>query len=96
MHARMAIVRAVENGCSLIRPCANGLSLVADPLGRIIASRTTRGADGDTLAVRVPLLRLSTVYPRAGYLFPVLIILCLPFVLVPCLRSRRRSDRAST
>ncbi len=36
-HARMALVRAVEDGVSLVRSANTGISLVADPFGRITA-----------------------------------------------------------
>lgn len=36
-HARMAIVRAVEGGVSLVRSANTGISLVADPCGRLAA-----------------------------------------------------------
>lgn len=36
-HARMSLVRAVEDGVSLVRSANTGISLVADPFGRISA-----------------------------------------------------------
>ena len=36
-HSRLARVRAVENGISLLRPTSSGISFAADPYGRIVA-----------------------------------------------------------
>ena len=64
LHAHMAVPRAVENGCSLVRPCMHGLSLVTDPLGRTVASRLDAGSG--TLTADVPVYRLPTLYPLLG------------------------------
>jgi apolipoprotein N-acyltransferase len=88
-HARMAIVRAVENGCSLVRPCGNGLSLAADPLGRVIASQMDRGGAGNTLIVHVPLYRLNSLYPHAGDIFAYASIFALVLLTMLMWRSRQ-------
>ena len=90
LHARMATVRAVENGCSLVRPCANGLSAVADPLGRIVATEADRGDHGTSLDARLTLIRKKTIYPLAG---DFLAYLSLAGLLVVLLWSRYRSRR---
>ncbi len=88
LHARMAMVRAVENGCPLVRPCEQGLSAVVDPLGRIVVAAYDRGERGSSLLAPVPLFRIKTAYPFTGDLLGYLSLVGLP-VLV--LWSRRRS-----
>ncbi len=77
LHARMAILRAVENGCSLVRPCENGLSLAVDPLGRILTSQLDHGLDGNVMVGHVPLFRLRSAYSHIGDLFAYLCALGL-------------------
>ena len=41
LHARMAVLRAVENGFALARSARNGLPTLADNRGRIVAEKPT-------------------------------------------------------
>ncbi len=63
-HARMSVVRTVEDGVSLVRAANTGISLVADPYGRIVAESELFV---ETLLV-VPLdpRRVQTFYARHG------------------------------
>ncbi len=65
MHARMARLRAVENGATLMRPTAGGLTIAVDPAGRE-ASWTDAG--GVLFTELVP-ARVPTVYAVVGDLF---------------------------
>jgi apolipoprotein N-acyltransferase len=82
MHADMAVVRAVENGVSILRPTRKGTSLAIDPYGRTLASadyfasRETRAGafgprdvasrDDQTMLAAVPIEGATTVYPVLG------------------------------
>jgi apolipoprotein N-acyltransferase len=77
LHAEMAAFRAVENGVSLVRPAASGVSSVVDPWGRTLGM-TDFFAQGDrTLTVQVPVGRVPTPYARTGDLFAWLCVVGL-------------------
>ncbi|MDH3497959.1 MAG: hypothetical protein OER21_14455 [Gemmatimonadota bacterium] len=84
LHADMARLRAVENGVTLLRP-AYGVSLVADPEGRVLAAGNT--FDGAwTVVATVPLRRAWTVYTTIHDAFAWLCAASL-VVLVPVVRA---------
>jgi len=66
LHARMAVLRAVENGFALARSARNGLLTLSDNRGRILAeAATVPGCFVSTTGtVRVP--REETIYTQAG------------------------------
>jgi apolipoprotein N-acyltransferase len=81
LHTRVAIFRAIENGCSWVRQTRNGLSVITDPRGKIIAEmdhfKTTEWVN----TANVPNKRLWTLYPSIGDLFGWLAIIALVFLL---------------
>jgi apolipoprotein N-acyltransferase len=88
LHARMAVFRAVENGCSLVRPCSNGLSLAADPLGSIVASQRDLGDAGNVFSATVPVHRRRTVYAVTGDAFAFGNLAALLLFVVVRVRSK--------
>ncbi|MDH5196998.1 MAG: hypothetical protein OEY20_07080 [Gemmatimonadota bacterium] len=85
LHANMARLRAVENGVTLLRP-AYGVSLVADPEGRVLAAGNT--FDGAwTVVATVPWRREWTLYATLHDTFSWLCAAGL-LVLVPLGRGR--------
>jgi apolipoprotein N-acyltransferase len=73
LHARKAVIRAVESGLPLVRATGSGISLALDPLGRTVAS-----ASGPAnLVAQVPLGRVWTVYAAAGDAFAWLCLAAL-------------------
>ncbi|WP_020597045.1 nitrilase-related carbon-nitrogen hydrolase [Spirosoma panaciterrae] len=65
-HSYMAVFRAVENGCSLVRQVSGGLSIFTDYRGKILASHNAY-SPGDNLTVaRVPVQSVPTLYSRFG------------------------------
>ncbi|HET9765936.1 MAG TPA: nitrilase-related carbon-nitrogen hydrolase [Thermoanaerobaculia bacterium] len=86
-HLQMAVVRAVENGVTILRPTHNGTSAVIDPLGRVQA-RGTSGRDAAvTLLAPVSSTPLRTLYPWVGDWFPVA---ALAGLLALVMAARRR------
>jgi apolipoprotein N-acyltransferase len=81
----MAGVRAVENGFTLVRPAANGISVAVDPLGRVLARSDAFSAAEPGFVVDVPARHRPTVYGRTGDLLPVLCLFALGGL---CLRAR--------
>jgi apolipoprotein N-acyltransferase len=70
IHARMAIMRGVENGFAVLRSAFDGLETVSDAQGRILASAPTSRAGMVVTAADVPLGPGPTLYTRIGDVFP--------------------------
>jgi apolipoprotein N-acyltransferase len=68
-HPRMASFRAIENGVSIFRPTAQGISLAIDPYGRTLASMDATRVSERVFVVQVPTHRVTTVYSLVGELF---------------------------
>jgi apolipoprotein N-acyltransferase len=64
LHARKAVVRAVESGLPMVRATGAGISLALDPLGRILATGTA-----PTMIAEVPVRRIGTIYAAIGDVF---------------------------
>ena len=91
IHARMAVVRAVENGFTLLRPTNGGRSIAIDPRGRVLARLDF---PEDALIANVSASRSPTIYGMVGDLFSWLSLIVLP-VLVVSLSRTRRADAPS-
>ncbi len=69
IHARMAVMRGVENGFALLRSAFDGLATVSDAQGRILASAPTTRAGMVAAMADVPLGPGPTLYTRIGDAF---------------------------
>jgi apolipoprotein N-acyltransferase len=69
MHARMAVVRAVENGFALARAAAQGRLTLADSTGRTVAEATTSPQSPTRLVADLGLRSGGTLYARFGDVF---------------------------
>lgn len=87
-HLQIAIVRAVENGVTLVRPTHNGTSAIIDPLGRVRAVGTTTRDAGVTILAPASTAPLPVVYPWVGDAFAGLAIAALAALAVA---ARRRA-----
>jgi apolipoprotein N-acyltransferase len=63
IHGRMARVRAIESGFTLLRPTYNGRTLAVDPWGR---TRASVDHPADAVVAHVPVLHLGTVFGSLG------------------------------
>ncbi len=66
LHAHMAMVRAIENGVSVVRVADNGLSAFYDPYGRTLATMDHFTAGERVIVAQVPTKGVSTIYPIIG------------------------------
>jgi apolipoprotein N-acyltransferase len=66
LHARMAILRGVENGFALARSARNGLLTLSDNRGRILAEAATAPDRFVSVTGKVNVSREETFYTRAG------------------------------
>ena len=69
LHARMAILRGVEDGFAVVRAASNGLLTVSDAQGRIRARRPSGVTQYASVIADVPLGTGPTLYVRIGDLF---------------------------
>ena len=82
-HAEVAKFRSIENGVSIVRPTRQGHSLVTDPKGRTIASKSDYFVgDDQTLIAALPTEGITTLYPKTGDWLAHLSIIALVFVAV--------------
>ena len=100
IHTRMALVRGIENGCSVVRQTNKGLSAAADAQGRILASVDFFQTSPCVMVAQVPVRGVPTLYARVGDLFAWLCVVALAMLLTWALRSRpaqtaRRENQAS-
>jgi apolipoprotein N-acyltransferase len=86
IHARMAVMRGVENGFAVVRAAFNGIETVSDAQGRVLARASTVQPGMVRLSADVPLGPGPTLYTRIGDVFAwacVLAALWLGFLAVP-------------
>jgi apolipoprotein N-acyltransferase len=86
-HAEMAVMRTVENGVPMIRSANNGISLIADPYGRVL--KHTSLFTQTVLSGQVPQALPATPYRRWGDWFMLVALLALVGGLVGRLVLRR-------
>lgn len=89
LHARMVVLRAVENGYSVVRPSRQGLSVAVDRYGRVLASSDWFTSDQPTVRTQVPAAGRATPYERSGDFLPYAALAGL-LALTVISRSRRR------
>ena len=88
LHTRMALVRGVEYGCSVIRPTHKGLSAAADYQGRILAATDYFRATPSILVAQVPSRGVRTPYAKLPNLLPSLCVGVLAAAVVGRMVSR--------
>jgi apolipoprotein N-acyltransferase len=69
LHSRMAAMRAVENGFSLVRATNRGLSLAVDGLGRTYATKDYFSSTDELMLAELPAGPLPTLYAWIGDAF---------------------------
>jgi len=82
LHARMAVLRAVENGFALARSARNGLLTLSDNRGRILAEATTVPGRFVSITGKVNISPEETFYTRAGDWFAWLCVAVFVSLLV--------------
>lgn len=89
LHARMAVVRGVENGFAVVRAAANGLLTVSDAYGRIIAEKPTAKDHAAILSTNVGLQSGTTLYALIGNVFGWFTVVSSVLLIISGFRSRR-------
>jgi len=94
LHARMAILRAVENGFALARSARNGLLTLSDNRGRILAEAATVPGRFVSITRNVNVSREETFYTRAGDWFAWLCVVVFVSLLAFQLLAPGRKTHA--
>jgi apolipoprotein N-acyltransferase len=99
LHSRMAIMRAVESGFTLVRVAKQGLLTVSDDRGRVLAETSSAAAPFVSLVATAPVTHNDTVYVRWGDWFAwvnVIVLLGIlgSMMIVPQSRPLEQSSRA--
>lgn len=90
IHARMSIMRGVENGFAVVRAARNGLVTISDDRGRVIARDGTNATNMTHVIADVSLGSRDTLYRRIGDSFAWVCIALSIMCLVMLYRSRQR------
>ncbi len=87
IHARMTVLRGIEEGASVVRAAMNGLSVATDAYGRVIATDDYFVGTDHTMIATVPIAHVATIYSRIGDVFAWLCALGLALL---ALRTSRK------
>jgi apolipoprotein N-acyltransferase len=82
LHARMAVLRGVENGFALARAGRNGLLTLSDSRGRILAEKATVPGEFVSVSGRLSVANEQTFYTRTGDWFAWICVLSLLALLI--------------
>ena len=96
LHARMAILRAVENGFALARSARNGLLTLSDNRGRIIAEATTVPGRFVSITGKINVAREETLYTRTGDWFAWLCVAMFVILLAFQFLTRTQTQEKRT
>jgi apolipoprotein N-acyltransferase len=92
LHARMAVLRAVENGLALARSARNGLLTLSDNRGRILAEGATVLGRFVSITGKVNVAREETFYTRTGDWFAWLCVAVFIILFAFQLLGRREKE----
>lgn len=91
LHARVAIMRGVENGFSLVRAADEGLLTASDAEGRLIGQKRAATSGMTVLIARLPLGPGRTIYTRIGDAFAWGVILLSLGIGALCARRNKHN-----
>jgi apolipoprotein N-acyltransferase len=66
LHGRMAVLRGVENGFTLVRAARQGRLSVSDPWGRVLSEVSCENNQPASLFAQVPVYHVDTLYGKLG------------------------------
>ena len=98
IHQRMAVVRGVESGFSLVRAARGGMLSANDSRGRLVAARAPAHGEDTTVTGDLPIGTGRTLYSRGDddwfgrlcVIFTILLMLRLAVTVLYSLQTRRR------
>jgi len=94
LHGRMAVLRGVESGFTIVRSAKQGLLTVSDDRGRILAERDASSQQLGSLVATAPIRHSDTLYQHCGDWFAWLSAALAIFLVIDTL-TRRGSPSAT-
>ncbi|MGA7410331.1 MAG: nitrilase-related carbon-nitrogen hydrolase [Bryobacteraceae bacterium] len=88
LHGRMAVMRGVESGFTIVRSAKQGLLTVSDDRGRILAEQSSSAGPMGYIVAAAPVRHDDTVYLRYGDWFGWANVAGLLVILIPARRKR--------
>jgi len=84
LHGRMAIMRGVENGFTIVRSAKQGVLTVSDHRGRVLAQKDDAVVPWASLLATAPVHHDNTLYTRWGDWFAWLnVVLLIALIFIP-------------
>ena len=90
IHTRMAAVRSIENGFSMVRSTKAGLSAAFDYQGRLLSAMDDFTTDEKIMFADVPARGVKTLYPITGDIFAWLSMLGLTALIILTVVKRKK------
>ncbi len=90
LHARMAILRSVEGGFSLVRNARQGRLTVSDWRGIVIAEANSESGTPTYLLTKISVEPHPTIYARAGDWFGTVCLFAAAGFLFFWIRNRKK------
>jgi apolipoprotein N-acyltransferase len=90
LHARMAILRGVENGFSEVRTARQGRLTISDCYGRVTYEASSSNGHKATLLGKVSLERRNTIYARFGEWFGMINLIAAACFVLLGIRNRNK------
>lgn len=82
LHSRIAFLRGVENGFTLVRSAKEGDLTVSDPYGRVVKEKVfTKDSRENILVAEFEPVKLNTCYSKYGNWFNWLVLIAL-FIMI--------------
>jgi len=95
LHSRMAVLRGIENGFTVVRSAREGVMTVSNPYGRVTAQAAS-GSDVATLTTAIPPPQhVSTLYVRIGDTFGWFCVALSVFLIGWTILRRRRAGQGA-
>jgi apolipoprotein N-acyltransferase len=82
VHTKMAAVRSIEQGHSVLRSTRFGLSAAINPVGKFTAQMSSFDTNDRIMIAQLPVNKVFTLYSRIGDLF---IYLCIAWIIITVL-----------
>lgn len=95
LHAKMGVMRAIENGFWLLRPAHDGLTVIASPQGQVTHSVNDVELEERVFSGQVLALRSPTAYPHVRSYLPFLAVFLLAGLLILAWRNPEPQDSSS-
>lgn len=91
LRGKITKFRALENGCTLVRPTSHGVTEMIDPAGRTIKQNNFFQNSQQIVIADVPAKRLYSFYAMTGDFFPVMVSILLLFIIMLFYKKSRFS-----